>query len=107
MGNSMEVDYTTLHTAANDVRTTRTDVEAELRNLWGVVDDLAIAWQGQASTGFQNLINRWNEDTNKLLTALGDIADLLDKAGTQHQVTDEEQLQMIDRYHNVLNPPQG
>lgn len=107
MGNSMEVDHATLHTAANDVRSTRSEVEGELRTLWGVVDDLAIAWQGQASVGFQNLMTRWNEDTNKLLTALGDIADLLDKAGTQHQVTDEEQMQMLDRFHSVLNPPQG
>jgi WXG100 family type VII secretion target len=96
-----------LHTAANDVRATRTEIDGQLTALWGAVDDLAIAWKGQASMGFQNLMTRWNEDTTKLLTAMGDIADLLDKSGTQHQVTDEEQQQMIDRFHSVLNPQGG
>lgn len=103
MSGQFEVDHATLHTAANDVRTTRSEVEGQLRTLWGVVDDLAIAWQGQASAGFQNLMQRWNENTNKLLTALGNIADLLDKAGTQHQVTDEQQQEMLNKFHAALN----
>ena len=69
-----------------------------------VVDDLAIAWQGQASSGFQQLMTRWNEDTSRLQEALSNIADLLDKSGTTHQVTDEEQQQMLDKFHSALNP---
>lgn len=104
MTSPFEVDHATLHTAANDVRSTRSEVDGELKKLWSVVDDLAIAWQGQASTGFQSLMNRWNGDTAKLLDALNDIADLLDKSGTAHQATDEEQQQMLDKFHSALNP---
>jgi WXG100 family type VII secretion target len=104
MGQPFEVDHATLHTAANDVRTTRSEVDGELKKLWGVVDDLAVAWKGQASSGFHNLMQRWNEDVDKLLKAMGDIADLLDKTGTAHQATDEEQQQMLDKFHQALNP---
>lgn len=104
MTSPFEVDHATLHTAANDVRTTRSEVDGELKKLWNVVDDLAIAWQGRASSGFQQLMTRWNEDTTKLQEALTSIADLLDKSGTAHQVTDEDQQQMLDKFHSALNP---
>lgn len=104
MTSPFEVDHATLHTAANDVRSTRSEVDGELKKLWSVVDDLAIAWQGQASSGFQSLMQRWNEDTAKLLEAMNNIADLLDKSGTAHQVTDEEQQQMLNKFHAALNP---
>ncbi|WP_433460171.1 WXG100 family type VII secretion target [Micromonospora sp. CA-248212] len=86
------------------MRSTRSEVDGELKKLWNVVDDLAMAWKGQASTGFQSLMARWNEDTVSLLTAMDNIADLLDKSGTTHQVNDEEQQQMLDKFHSALNP---
>ena len=103
MSGPIEVDHATLHTAANDVRTTRSEVDGELKKLWAVVDDLAIAWQGQASVGFQSLMDRWNSDVKKLTSAMDDIADLLDKSGTQHQVNDEQQQAMLDKFHSALN----
>jgi WXG100 family type VII secretion target len=104
MSQPFEIDHATLHTAAGDVRSTRSEVDGELKKLWGVVDDLAIAWKGQASTGFQQLMQRWNEDTSKLLTAMDNIADLLDQSGTAHQVNDEQQEQMIGKFHSIINP---
>jgi WXG100 family type VII secretion target len=104
MTGPFQIDHATLHTAANDTRSARKDIDGDLRKLWGVVDDLAIAWQGKASTGFQNLMTRWNEDSAKLLTAMDNIADLLDQTGTSHQVNDEEQEQMLDKFHSALNP---
>lgn len=99
-----EAEVATLHQAASDTRSTRTEIDGDLRKLWGVVDNLAMAWKGAASTGFQSLMQRWNEDNTKLLKALDDIADLLDKTGTTTQVNDEEQQQMLSRFHSALNP---
>ncbi len=104
MSGPFQVDHATLHTAAKDVRTTRSEVDGELKKLWGVVDDLGVAWRGQASTGFQNLMQRWNDDVKKLLEAMDNIANLLDKTGTAHQVNDEQQQQMLDKFHQALNP---
>src|SRR5262245_4523829 len=100
----IEIDHATLHTAANDVRAVRSEVDTELKKLWNVVDDLAIAWKGQASAGFQSLITRWDGDVKNLLTAMDNIASMLDTSGTRHQVNDEEQQQVLDRIHATLNP---
>jgi len=103
-GGPFLVDAATLHKAAGDVRSTRADVDGDLKRLGGVIDDLAVAWQGQASAGFQSLMVRWNGDVAKLLGALDNIADLLDKGGTTHQVNDEEQNAMINKFNSALNP---
>jgi ESAT-6 family protein len=99
----IQVNAATLHQAAKDVRTTRTEVDGELKTLLGVVDDLAVAWEGQASAGFQRLMLRWNDDVTKLLHAMDEIADLLDKSATQHTVNDEQQQQALDRIQQALN----
>jgi early secretory antigenic target protein ESAT-6 len=104
MTGPFRADTETLHQAAKDVRTARNDVNGDLARLRGVVDDLAVAWAGQASTGFQSLMVRWDADVAKLLRAMDEIADLLDQGGVTHQVNDENQQQMINRFNSALNP---
>jgi WXG100 family type VII secretion target len=99
----IEVNAATLHGAAKDVRATRAEVDGELKTLAGVVDDLAVAWAGQASTGFQQLMGRWQTDVTKLLHAMDSIADLLDKSATEHVANDEQNQQALDRIQQALN----
>lgn len=101
---AFEVDGATLHQAANDVRSTRSDVDGDLSRLRGMVDQLANAWRGQAGVGFQNLMQRWDQDTAKLLNALDNIGELLDQSGTQHEVNDESQQAEMNRIASALNP---
>jgi 6 kDa early secretory antigenic target len=103
-GSPFQVDHATLHTAANDVRSTRSEVDGQLKALSGVVEELGAAWQGQAAGGFQRLMAGWNGDVTKLLQAMDSIADLLDKSGTQHQVNEEHQDQMFNKFNSALNP---
>lgn len=100
----IEVDQATLRAAAGDVRSTRADVDGDLRRLQGLVQQMASAWRGQAGTGFQNLMLRWREDTDKLLVALDGIADLLDSSATQHETTDEAEQAAMGRINSALNP---
>ena len=101
-GGPIQVDYATLHKAAADVRSTRHDVDGELKKLLGTAEELQGAWEGAAALQFQGLIRRWNDDSTKLLNALSEIADLLDKAARQHQATDEQSQQMFGKYDNAL-----
>jgi WXG100 family type VII secretion target len=103
-GSPFRVDQATLHTAASDVRSTRTEVDGQLKTLKGAVDELAVAWKGQASSGFQQLMMRWGDDATKLLQAMDNIADLLDKSANTHQANDEQQSEMLNRFHSALNP---
>lgn len=101
---NFQVDAGTLHGAAKDVRATRTEVDGELKKLQGVVGELRSAWQGNAAAGFHQLMEKWNLDVQRLLGAMDNIADLLDKSGTTHTVNDEQQKQALDRIHSALNP---
>jgi uncharacterized protein YukE len=47
---------------------------------------------------------RWNEDVAKLLQAMDNIADLLDKSANTHQANDEQQNEMLNKFQSALNP---
>jgi uncharacterized protein YukE len=47
---------------------------------------------------------RWGDDATKLLQAMDNIADLLDKSANTHQANDEQQSEMLNRFHSALNP---
>lgn len=98
------VDYATLHKAAGDTRATQSEVEADLRKLSSLAEELGSSWRGQAASGFHSLMTRFNEDGVKLQQALGEIADLLDKQANAHQQNDEQQNQMINKFDAALNP---
>ena len=93
---TIELDHETLLAAAQDVRATREEANGDLKRLANAVSELSGAWQGQAATRFQELMERWNGDVSKLMGAMGDIADLLDKSGSQHASNEEEQAQMFN-----------
>jgi WXG100 family type VII secretion target len=77
--------------------------DGKLTELRGAIDDLVAAWKGEASSGFSKVMTRWDQDSTKLLTALHDIADLLDKGANTHQANEEQQSQMMNKYGNSLN----
>jgi WXG100 family type VII secretion target len=104
MPEQIELDAATLHKAASDVRSTREEVNGDLGRLRDAVDDLAIAWLGDAGTKFQELMQRWNDDVTKLLTAMDDIGNMLDRSANQHEANDQEQAQMVNKYTSSLNP---
>jgi WXG100 family type VII secretion target len=97
------VDAATMHAAAKDVRATHETVNGKLTDLRGAIDDLVAAWKGDASAGFTQVMTRWDQDSVKLLTALSDIADLLDKGANTHQANEEQQAAMMNKYGNSLN----
>jgi WXG100 family type VII secretion target len=101
---TISMDPATLRKAANDIRSTKNEVDASLKALWNVVDDLAIAWLGEASNSFQRLMHRWDEDTRRLTGAMTNIAHLLDDGSVKGEQNDQEQSAMLNRFNNALNP---
>ena len=105
MTGAIRVDAATLYAAANDARTTHASVEAVQRQMNQITMEAAGRWKGMASSGFQGVMNRWSEDVTMVLTALTDIADLLEKSGQRHQYNDEAQNQSFNKYDVSLRPP--
>lgn len=103
MSSPFSVDYASVQAAAQDVRSARGEVDGDLKALATVVSELQSAWQGDASRAYQGVMARWNNDASKLLQALDQIADLLDKSASQHQVNEQEQQGMMARFNTGLN----
>jgi 6 kDa early secretory antigenic target len=101
---TIAMDPATLRKAANDIRTTKDEVDGQLKALWGVVDDLAAAWLGDASTAFYKLMERWNTDTTNLTNAMTNIAALMDDGSVKGEANDQEQAAMMNKFNGVLNP---
>lgn len=92
----------TMATASVHVGDVNEQVGAQLRTLNSQLAPLAGAWQGQASTAFQNLITRFNENAEKLRTALQGISEQLKGASTTYATEDETQQAAMSNIQNVL-----
>jgi len=97
------MDDATLHAAANDCRSAMESVTGEAGKVRGAKENVAAQWHGAASNTFQNVIDAWLNDTNKLLEALGAIGDLLDKTATTNRANEESQDSMFSKFNSALN----
>ena len=95
------MDAATVRKAANDVRSTRGNVDGELSAIRGVCDELAAGWTGQAGTSFQNAMQHWDRNADKLLQALDEIADMLDGGANEQEAQDEEQAGEFNKFDTL------
>jgi WXG100 family type VII secretion target len=81
---------------AGKVLQTHDDVERDLGKLRNVIDDLvANAWGGSASQAFHQVMGEWDTSAKRLLVAMGNIGDLLDRTGKEFTMTDDMQKNMV------------
>lgn len=76
--------------AAQQVLQVSESLQQQMRSLMNNLEPLATTWKGQAASAFQQLMDRFNTDSQKLSTALGNIANALD-ANTKNYNASEEQ----------------
>jgi len=103
MAGGTEIDAQTLHAAANDCRSAQESVTGEAGKVRNAKETVAARWRGSASTTFQNVLDAWLNDSNKLLEALNGISDLLDKTGSQHTSNEEQQDSMFSKFNSAIN----
>jgi WXG100 family type VII secretion target len=104
MSNVSNVDFTTLYQAAKDVRAVKEEIVGEVRSFDGTVAQMLGGWRGSAATAFQSLATQWEQDIQKVLTALEGIADALDKSAGMHQQTDSDQKSAVNSIIAGINP---
>lgn len=91
-----------LTTAANHVGNVADQVQGQLNSLGNQLAPLAGAWRGTASTAFQNLMTRYNENSNRLNQALRGIGEQLAGAGTTYAQTEEQETSSMTNITNAL-----
>ena len=104
MAGGTDIDAATLHAAANDCRSAQESVTGEAGKVRNAKETVAARWRGQASTTFQNVIDNWLGDANKLMEAMNAISELLDKTATTHRTNEENQDSMFAKFNSMINP---
>jgi WXG100 family type VII secretion target len=103
MAGSTNIDDATLHAAANDCRSAMELVTGEAKKVAASKQEVAATWQGAASMTFQRVLDEWDAQAGKLLGALSDISDLLDRTGTNARANEEQQDQMFNQFNAAIN----
>lgn len=99
---AIESDPATIQAAARDVSTATQTAETHLGDLRKEVSHLQPAWQGLAGGTFQNVMERYDEQSKRLVDALSAIGDLLQQQGVSIEAIEEEEQAAINRYAGPL-----
>jgi WXG100 family type VII secretion target len=89
-GSSFGTTFDEMNKAAQAVTQTVQEIQAEQRQLMSALEPIAQQWKGQASSAFQQLLQRFNDDAGKLTQALDAIGQALG-ANTKNYSAVEEQ----------------
>lgn len=83
--------------AHQDVAETKLSMDQNLQQLRGNIEATSAGWAGQAAGLFQQLMERFNEKSIKLNTALEDIGELLKQSGVQYEGKEESTQEALNK----------
>ncbi len=86
---SFGTQFDVMAKAAQQVRQTSDEINGELNSLQSQLEPIAGSWQGSAASAFQQLMERWHTDAQKLTQALTGISEVLDQSNKSYTSTEE------------------
>lgn len=92
----------TMLQASRHVADVNEQIGSQLRTLSGQLAPLESAWRGMAATSFHQLMVRFNENAERLRTALNGISEQIAGAGTTYATEDEAQQQVMSNITQAL-----
>jgi len=95
-------DQASLDRAAGQMLNTQDQLNSALTKMASELDPLRTAWQGEASTAFQNLIERFQTDAQQMQQALEQIANNVSSNAKQYAQQEQEQQQSMNQIMNTL-----
>ena len=81
--------------AAQQVQQVSESLQQQMRSLMSNLEPLAGSWKGSAATAFQQLMERFQGDSQKLSTALGNISTALDVNTKNYNAAEEQNASSI------------
>jgi WXG100 family type VII secretion target len=84
MPQGYEVNASDLHKASVDTDTVKEHTTGYVNNLRNQLETVQTAWKGEAANAFQQLFERFNTASNKLLGDLGVISESLNTAAKSY-----------------------
>ena len=91
-----------LKAGADAVSQARTELTGQTKALEGKLSGIGSAWQGQGAIAFQSLMNRWREDTTKLISSLDVFETNLRSSQTTYTAADDTQSSTFSKFSGML-----
>jgi WXG100 family type VII secretion target len=88
--------------ASQNVQQTVQELQAEMRSLQSAVEPLGASWKGSAYSAFQQLMQRFQDDGQKLTQALDAIGQAIDANNKNYTATEETNSSSISHLLNSL-----
>ena len=95
MADSYGTEFAVMQKAAQSVSQTVDEINAEMRSLESALAPVAGAWKGSAASAFQQLMERFNADGQKLTQALQAIGEALGTNTTNYSQVEEQNASSI------------
>lgn len=103
MGQQSAVDRHAMKQAAEDIDASANIIKGLQTRLEGHKNELRGKWEGNASMAFETVFNRFNDDFNKVLTALNDMHQSLVQTKITYESNEEITEQAVNKVQNLLN----
>ena len=87
---------------ATMVSSARADLTQQLSGLRGRLEGIGAQWRGGGSTAFQQLMQRWQDDSNKIVTALDEFEQNLRTSEQTYNANDDVQSQSFNKLQGRL-----
>lgn len=91
-----------LDTLAKRIIEVDEQAQAKLRSVRDAAETVGASWKGTASVAFQNLINRFDEDSRKVQEALREIAAQIASSSEVYARNEAEQESAVSQVANRL-----
>jgi WXG100 family type VII secretion target len=88
--------------AAGLVADARSELDAQTASLRGKLQGIGSSWKGGAATSFVQIMERWDTDTKKLISALDNFENNLRATEKSYDAVDSEQQSHFTRLSNRL-----
>ena len=102
MAQQFGAEFEQMTASANHVAEVNQSVQGQLMSLRNQLAPLGGSWKGQASTAFQLLMQRWDNDARALNEALNGIGEQIRGSGATYAQADEAENQTYSRISQVL-----
>lgn len=93
-------DFADAHQKVNN---TKSEMDAQLSKLRSEIEATRGAWEGQAATVFNQVMEAFDEKSRKLNDALQHISDMLQSSGVKYETQEQDVHQQLSSLQQALN----
>lgn len=103
MADVISAEEGALRKGAEAVNTAKLNIEKQIKTVRGEIEQLRSFWTGGAATSFTGLMNRWDEESNKLNNVLITLEEALRGTEKDQAASEQSHQQAISGLGSMMN----